>query len=350
MRFTFGTVVLISLTLLVSRGLGQAGVERGLHSAGTSAEPLEEKWPFDAKEAQDRQRRAAKALNAAVEWACPLGDKLDVTLVIVPPGRFLMGTKLPKEHEENWIQHEVILTRPFYMGKYEVTRGQFAAFVADTGYKTQAEKDGTTRVWDGVIGGGNYVPRPVSWRKPGFEQTDDQPVVYVSWDDAVEFCKWASKKTTRAIALPTEAQWEYACRAGTATAYPWGETLKEGKGYYHGLGQEGDEYTNTAPVGKFKPNAFGLHDMIGNVTEWVADRYAKKYYRVSEREDPQGPDTGPGDNHMTRGGHSNAWTSYTRFPSESTFRHQCFGFRVVMAADGSASRPASMPSSQPASR
>src|SRR5204862_177213 len=111
---------------------------------------------------------------------------------------------------------------------YQVTKGQFAAFVADRGYKTDAENRGYSYGWDGKQWG---KVNGASWKKSGLDQTDDHPVVCVSHNDAVAFCRWLSKKTGKTVKLPTEAQWEYACRAGTTTAYQWGDDPNDGKGW-----------------------------------------------------------------------------------------------------------------------
>jgi formylglycine-generating enzyme required for sulfatase activity len=230
-----------------------------------------------------------------------------VKLVLIPAGTFLMASPkddLNRSHEEG-PQREVTISRPFYLGVCEVTRGQFAAFVKDAGYKTEAEKESTGHAWDGkkiaMIPG-------ASWRKTGFEQADDHPVVNVSWNDAAAFCEWLGKKAGKRVSLPTDAQWEYACRAGTKTAYPWGEKPDGGKGWANAADQThrkqfpqwpafswDDGYTFTAPVGKFQANAFGLYDMIGNAWEWCSDWFEVPSYGsggTDKKTDPAGPASG----------------------------------------------------------
>ena len=145
-----------------------------------------------------------------------------------------------------------------------------------------------------------------SWRNAGFEQTDEHPVVNVSWNDAVAFCKWLSKKEGKTYRLPTEAEWEYACRAGTTTRYYSGDdpetlakvgnvadaTAKAKFPDWKWTIKASDGYVFTAPVGKFKPNAFGLYDMHGNAWQWCADWYGADYYTKSPTDDPTGPSTG----------------------------------------------------------
>ena len=199
------------------------------------------------------------------------------------------------------------ITKPFYLGTYHVTRGQFRQFVADTGYKTDAEKGEKPGAWgwnpDKKEFGFN---EKYSWRNAGFEQTDEHPVVNVSWNDAVEFCKWLSRKEGKTYRLPTEAEWEYACRAGTTTRYYSGddpETLAKVGNVADAAAKAkfpdwtwtikaNDGYVFTAPVGKFKPNAFGLYDMHGNAWQWCADWYGAEYYAKSPADDPTGPDSG----------------------------------------------------------
>ena len=134
-----------------------------------------------------------------------------------------------------------------------------------------------------------------SWRNAGFEQTDEHPVVNVSWNDAVAFCKWLSRKEGKTYRLPTEAEWEYACRAGTTTRYYSGDdpetlakvgnvadaTAKAKFANWKYTIKASDGYVFTAPVGQFTPNAFGLYDMHGNAWQWCADRYGKEYYAMS---------------------------------------------------------------------
>ena len=226
-------------------------------------------------------------------------DGIGLTLVRVAPGRFLMGTA-PGETVGNRVfekrkrtterQHPVTLTRAYWIGTTEVTRGQFAAFVAATNYRTDAERKG----WAWARTGSLTARREgVTWSAPGFEQSDEHPVVYVSANDAAAFCRWLSERKGRRYRLPTEAEWEWACRAGAAAAYPWGDDPTAGAGqanlydrsaaaahagsvYFNGIAPAGwaDNFVATAPVGRFRANAFGLFDVLGNVRELTADGFA----------------------------------------------------------------------------
>ncbi|MCX5683322.1 MAG: SUMF1/EgtB/PvdO family nonheme iron enzyme, partial [Planctomycetota bacterium] len=161
-----------------------------------------------------------------------LGGGATMKLVLIPAGKFLMGSPATeKDRSKDEVQHEVMIGKPFYMGITSVTVDQFAAFVKDSGYKTDAEKDGFSVVFE--IKDGTSMKKEVdgcSWRNPGFDQKGDHPVVQVSWNDARAFCDWLSKKSGKTVVLPTESQWEYACRAGSKTAYLWGDNPDDGKG------------------------------------------------------------------------------------------------------------------------
>ena len=186
-----------------------------------------------------------------------------------------------------------------------MTRGQFRRFVDETGFQTEAEKDGKGGFgWNEETKKFEQDPR-FTWLNPGFEQTDEHPVVNVSWNDAVAFAAWLSQKEGRTYRLPTEAEWEYACRAGTTTRYqtatirkawrPWG-TWRMGRrrpiipAVRTIAAQDG--YVFTAPVGRLPAEHFGLYDMHGNVWEYCSDWYGGDYFQRSASVDPQGPPTG----------------------------------------------------------
>ena len=181
------------------------------------------------------------------------------------------------------------ITKPFYLGAYPVTVGQFKAFVKETKYQTDAEKTGEGSAF---YSGGKWQWDPKrTWRTPPFVQTDDEPVVCVSWADAMAFCAWLNKKEGKPYALPSEAQWEYACRAGSRTSLFFGDDDRQLAQYAWCLSNS-DKRTH--PVGLLKPNAWGLYDMAGNVFELTADWYDKDYYKISPTEDPPGAGAGAG--------------------------------------------------------
>ncbi|MDY0107464.1 MAG: SUMF1/EgtB/PvdO family nonheme iron enzyme, partial [Giesbergeria sp.] len=185
-----------------------------------------------------------------------------------------------------------------------------------------------------------------SWRNPGFAQGDDHPVVNVTWNDAQALAAWLSRTEGHHYRLPTEAEWEYACRAGTRTRYPHGNdpqglvktanTFDQDAAAFwprwrqHALAGS-DGYAFTAPVGRFVPNAFGLHDMLGNAWEWVSDWHGDRYYAHAPRTDPQGPQEGSV--RVRRGGSWHTWSLYARcsyrnWNSPDT-RYTLVGMRLV---------------------
>jgi len=240
------------------------------------------------------------------EMSLDLGGGVDMRFVLVPPGEFDMGSNDGPAEERPL--HKAKISKPFYMGKYEVTVGQFRAFADTAKYQTEAEKYGKGRIWQD---GKWQEVAGVDWRTPGFPQEDNCPVCMVTWNDAQEFCNWATKSTGRTLRLPTEAQWEYACRAGTSTQFNTGEKdsdLEQAAWFNRNSGM------HTNAVGQRKANAWGLYDMHGNVWEWVQDYFGDKYYAESPPVDPQGPANGR--DHLRRGG---GWLHGPDF-SRSAFR------------------------------
>jgi formylglycine-generating enzyme required for sulfatase activity/serine/threonine protein kinase len=279
-------------------------------------------------------------------------NSIGMKLVPIPTGDFLMGSPESDPSAENYEkpQQRVWITQPFFLGVTEVTRGQFRRFVDDAGYQTDAEKDGMggtglsedTEKWD---------QNPVfTWRSPGFDQTDEHPVVQVSGSDAVAFAQWLSRIERKSYRLPTEAEWEYACRARTTTRFSTGDdeeglaaagnvadaTAREKHPDWTRAIAARDGYVYTAPVGRFQPNAFGLYDMHGNAWEWCADGYAADNYKRS-----------PGDNpaielgaspRVSRGG---SWfreprvcRSASRLRWRPGARYSHIGFRVALVQPG----------------
>ncbi len=182
-------------------------------------------------------------------------------------GEFTMGSPL-SEVNRSWYEtlHQVRVS-DFFMGKYEVTVDEFKRFTAESGYQTDAEKFNDTENWrHGVLG---------SVRT---QSEKNHPVLYVSWNDAVAYCKWLSAITEELYRLPTEAEWEYACRAGSNTPFNTGENLMINQGCYNGNVQFSDNPENTVQVNSFAPNGWGLYNMHGNVWEWCSDWYGGMYY------------------------------------------------------------------------
>jgi formylglycine-generating enzyme required for sulfatase activity len=184
-------------------------------------------------------------------------------LASIPAGEFQMGSDTGDVLEK---PTHPVRVGSFQLARTEVTVRLFRAFVDATGYKTQAEKNGST--WKRDLealekGGRPWAMGPINWRSPGFPQSEDDPVVCISWGDAVAFCQWLAKETGSQFRLPTEAEWEYACRAGASGDYAG--NLEEIAWYRENSNRK------TQPVGQKKPNAWGLFDMHGNSWEWCGD-------------------------------------------------------------------------------
>ncbi|MCX6897380.1 MAG: SUMF1/EgtB/PvdO family nonheme iron enzyme [Verrucomicrobia bacterium] len=223
-------------------------------------------------------------------------NSVGAEMVYIPPGEFLLGST---KEEQDWAAangaakkgvtfegetpRKATIKQGFWMGRTEVTIGQWKQFVKETGYVTDGEKQGESYV---QAEGKPWAPkRGVNWRNPdlGFEPRDNHPVSCISWNDAVPFCEWLTEHERKAgrmpagmvVRLPGEAEWEYACRAGTQTKFWWGDSKEDGKERLNWAGKE-DGYEFVAPVDSFGErgrNRFGLTDMLGNVWEWCLDEF-----------------------------------------------------------------------------
>jgi len=317
------------------------------------------KAPFNAEQAKEFQQRWARHIGKRVVQTNSIGMKM----VLIPPGEFTMGRSA--EQFDKVLQlarkagrkparfavwemlmmpaHRVRITKPFYVGATEVTVGQFRRFCKASGYKTEAER--------GLHGGKPYKGRRAicTWRKPmvwiKLKQKDDEPVLHLCWNDCVAFCKWLSKTEGVAYCLPTEAEWEYACRAGTATAWSFGDFEDFDRlGHEYMFVSDGRQGKHDRPsrVGLRKPNAFGLYDMHGNVWEYVADWWHRFTYKNSPINDPTGPPEQSEKGDMRRIIRAGSF-DWGRFGAQSVYRmritqrstqHPHQGFRVAMRIKG----------------
>ena len=360
--------IAVTVSLLIAGGCGQTAqpVAQPAITQPTSA-PVYTAWPFDANEAARRQHATAKALGiwkeadeqavgkliaqlsddrfsvrddatkkliefgecvqpllkrklqegkldpetadrikAVLEKTAPsldlsCGNHVTMKLVLIPAGKFMMGSPESEKDRgsDEGPQHEVTISKPFYMGFHKVTQEQYEQVMDENASRIKGMSN---------------------------------PVESVSWHDAVEFCRKLSTKTGMAVALPTEAQWEYSNRAGTKTRFTFGDDANQ-LGDYAWFEDNSDGTTHA--FAQKKPNAWGLYDIHGNVWEWCSDWYDEKYYANAKNVDPAGPATGTF--RVLRGG---SW-NHSPENCRSAFRNWyapgfpdgTFGFRVVMTAD-----------------
>ena len=241
--------------------------------------PIFLKAPFSQEEAKTVQEKLAKSLGKPLVAKINLGQEVNLDMVLIPAGKFMMGSpELEVGRKDNETQHEVTITKPFYIGKYEVTQKQWESVMENNPSNTKGEK---------------------------------LPVTNVSWEDCQNFIKNLNEKNKGTYRLPTEAEWEYACRAGTTTVYSFGDKITPQNANIF----ESKKGTPVA-VGKYEPNAFGLHDMHANVREWCEDWLAD--YPAESITDPKGPPP-KGENRVLRSGsfYSNVDKAFAR----SSFRN-----------------------------
>jgi formylglycine-generating enzyme required for sulfatase activity len=297
-----------------------------------------------------------RTASAGGEFTNSIGMKL----VLIPAGTFMMGSSSTETRrvQNRWNApedllapeapaHKVRISRPFLLGKYEVTVRDFSAFIQDTGYRTVAEKQGWGWVYD--RGKKHWVKKSgASWRNPGFKLREDHPVTLVTHEDAQAFCKWLSERDGRRYYLPTEAQWEYSARAGRqGTRFPWGNDPPDGKKL--NLADRhcpvpwadrtlDDGHAALAPVGSYQPNGFWLYDLSGNVWEMCSNYFKSDEYEGmggKEVTDPQGPRRGK--KKVVRGGNWAFGSGIARNAFRSgvnpSLAVDVLGFRVAATAE-----------------
>ena len=242
---------------------------------------------------RETQLPSSEKVTESKDLEIELSKGISLEMVLIPAGKFKMGSPASEKGRGNFEkQHEVTLTNSFYMGKYQVTQEQ----------------------WDGVLGNNSSIKTTGAML----------PVTNVSWEDCQEFIKKLNTKTNGGYRLPTEAEWEYACRAGTTTAYSFGDKITPRDANY-----KDSKIGKPVAVGSYKPNAFGLYDMHGNVWEWCEDWYGD--YPTSAGIDPRRPEAK--ESHVLRGGSFcsdvSRVRSSLRYNVTPTFRYDDFGFRLV---------------------
>lgn len=293
------------------------------------------------------------AQPAGADPGAPIRDCPDCPEIVrVPPGTFVMGTPTADPHAPaTRAEAQAVIVRipkTFGLGRVEVTRREYRAFIADSGYDAK----GPCVTWDESLGRFN-ADRNRGPDNPGRprEARDDHPVACVSWSDAKAYVQWLAHKTGKSYRLPSEAEWEYAARAGSAARWPWGEAPADGCDFanlYDLSGRESyvlgwepvrcrDGYPDVAPVGALRANAFGLYDMIGNVAEWVEDCFTDSYVG-RPRDGRAWVWTGGCPRRVLRGG---SWVapaerarSAFRDSAEINARADYVGFRVALDLDG----------------
>jgi len=282
-----------------------------------------------AKEKQDLQKalaRIAELEQEIKEMLSPPRPAELKDLVFIKGGLFQMGSN---EGDAEKPIHQVTLT-DFYMGKCPVTVGEFEQFIKATNYQTDADKDGGSTIWDGKK---SEKQSGVNWRcgvdgslRPGSDY--NHPVIHVSWNDAIAYCKWLSEQTGKTYGLPTEAQWEYAAGGGSGKRTKWAGTDQENELVKYAWYNK-NSGNKTHAVGALAANQLGLHDMSGNVWEWCNDWYGP--YSPATVTNPKGPETGS--NRVSRGGSWNYYAVHCRVANRShdspDSRINILGFRVV---------------------
>lgn len=281
-------------------------------------------WGFQSEDKEHARARTLKDLRQGFK------SPVLMKMATIPAGNFVMGAcdGDSEARPDELPCRTITFTKPFQMGVYEVTVAQFLEFVEAQRYKTQAESSGFGG-WKASTASSWGIQNPdLNWSSPGYPVAADLPVTMVSYEDALAFCAWLSKRDGKNYRLPTEAEWEYACRAGSTSVYPFPFEFRDS--YCWSLWNT-KKTVCPRPVGTRQPNPWGLFDMGGNAREWCLDWYGEKAYLLSKKEFPQGPSNGT--LRVIRGGCFIDMNSFLRsshrgyLAPEQVLNNQ--GFRVV---------------------
>jgi len=288
MRARFrGWITLGLMTLMCTPGLPVWPQSQNAPPSGVpSVEELE-------KRLEEMERHRSKAGSRGGKADAVAMEILSGPMAQISGGILHMGDLSGDGRPDEKPTHDVKI-RAFMLGRFEVTRAQFRRFANQTGFLTDAErgvgKSGCSALDTGT--GKSSVRAGSSWRDPGFEQTDDHPVVCISWNDAQSYIRWLNAESGKHFRLASEAEWEYAARSGSIARYPWGMEGNLTCRYANGADQTpwpglkikwktplacNDRFFYTAPVGTYQPNDWGVSDLIGNVSEWIQDCYHTNY-------------------------------------------------------------------------
>jgi formylglycine-generating enzyme len=273
----------------------------------SSVNPNPNPSPSPSPSPEQLQPAAPPPTELTAECRSTVGEASMATL---PGGTFLMGT----DNSDGFSQDgegpiRLVELKPFRISRYAVTNAEFAAFVEQTGYRTEAEHFGWSYVFHLLVSEDikrqvEQVPQAVPWWLPvegaywavpegpgtAIQDRMNHPVVHISWNDALAYCRWSGTR------LPTEAEWEYAARGGLEQkTYPWGDLLKPDgqhrcniwQGKFPTVNNASDGYIGTAPVDAYEPNGYGLYNVSGNVWEWCADWFTPQYHRETKASNPQ---------------------------------------------------------------
>jgi len=299
-------LIVIAVTL-ISFANAFADPLNAIFSGSKVMRPLNDRIPANAKEAKELQKDKADQLKVPIEKTITINENAGMDFVFIPPGKFHMGSteNVAKSENDERPLHQANITKGFYMGKYEVTQKQYLEVM--------------------------------KYHKGSKFVGDKLPIDNIEWYQASTFIEKLSQKTKLKFRLPTEAEWEYACRAGTQTAFYTGKTISPDQANYNCKktymgGPQGLPYDETREVGSYPPNPFGLYDMHGNVWEWCSDWYDNDYYKFCDDDDPQGPHKGG--KKVIRGGSWNQGPDKLRSADRKGRNPKAdrkhIGFRVVL--------------------